>query len=1437
MLSDPSPSDLISPLREELSPPPLPSAVFALRALVPEFPLAGSWLCQRRNHLAAGQLATLGADFSLLESPQSSEEASGPEPRIARQKNVLIWRLPSGRTLRCLLDSGAELDMLDAQVVQSEAWPLHRLLAPLHLRLGTAGKSDRLAHFAVADFVSGTLSLPSRPFFVGNVSGYDAILGLPFIEDAGVHVGSGAVTQVPIGPSVAMLRADEMEDQDLLALGYTQRAMSEEEVYCFSAVRAIMEATAEGQELNLDEWEVSFPDDPDCLTAYGHVAMVVAPGDPGVTVDDEIIAAEPHNPLLDVVDDPSLPDLSESEALSQLDTLLAEFSDVFVDKLPMDKLPPFRPVNHFIPLIDPDEKVRVRPYPMPHRYREQWDEQVTAYTKAGWWNPGSLDSACALFAIPKKEAGKARFVINLKPRNANTRKMRTPIPDMRSLRVEVASSPYRSKVDFTAAFEQVRVVPQSVKDTGFTTQTGTFTSKVMQFGDTNAPDTLNQTTHMMFQPCAKFLKIFFDDVHLHSLTRRAHLRHIRIMLMTLRWYRFYLGKNKSEWFTKSMLSLGSVISDKGIDVDPDKWNKVIDWPTPRSRKDILRFMGTVNWMRDHLPHLATLAEPLTRLTRLQVPWSWGPHEQRAFDAIKQLIPLTLRPIDWEKIKSGEHHLFMFADASIHGIGAHLSSGPTRDTAVPARLWSAKFNPAQLNYSTTDQEFLALCAGATEFQDSLIGWHATFVSDHEPLKAFWATTPTLTRRHVRMANELSRFDFDIEFIPGRDNHIADSLSRIWECTEFPVHDSDYVQEPDLDSLFFDSAPSNVAECAALVPQLGSKWHLPLQDLAVPENIRSAAAAAWRVRSTMGESAFARQSQRATAHLAPVQRRQKAPLAPPAAPLALQEVEPDHDPLDLLTPLKPVDLHAPLPAQAAPLVISMPASFTSALPAAYRNDARYSEILAHPALWPSFEVTSEQLIFRTEDGARQLCIPRGRMPESAELKKPPTFREFVLTTTHKVVGHQHEKITLSHLRRFFWWEQMIRDTCDFCRSCEPCARGKSGTQAPFGLLHPMPIPSRPWETAALDFVTGLPAVLYNREMVDAVLCVSDPFGKMIHLFALSGAATAQDVARIYHDGVYKHHGLQTKLVSDRDPKFTAGFWQEYQKIVGVELLMSTVDHAETDGFSENRIKSSVNSIRILAEDNPDNWPFLLTEVEFGINSSVSSTTKLAPFEATNGWLPSPWPLAPAKVGSVPAAAGFAESTRINWQRATDAIIAARLDMAVQANKHRREDSPEFAVGNKVYVSTKSLSFPPGMSRKFIPRYVGPYLITGAVPETSSYDIQFPPHFKVHPRVHASKLRPHFPNDEERFPARHFSSPPEVNLADPVKIGAPIEKIIWDYAKGRQHMFMVRFLGLSSSEDRWLSETVLRNRAPELLADYIAQRGGNLRPAGEKRVRRVK
>ncbi|GAA5907412.1 hypothetical protein JCM5296_002191 [Sporobolomyces johnsonii] len=132
---------------------------------------------------------------------------------------------------------------------------------------------------------------------------------------------------------------------------------------------------------------------------------------------------------------------------------------------------------------------------------------------------------------------------------------------------------------------------------------------------------------------------------------------------------------------------------------------------------------------------------------------------------------------------------------------------------------------------------------------------------------------------------------------------------------------------------------------------------------------------------------------------------------------------------------------------------------------------------------------------------------------------------------------------------------------------------------------------------------------------------------------------------------------------------------------------------------------------------------------------------------------------------------------------------------------------------------MRFPHALSSKFIPRFVGPYPILAADPSKSVYTVAFPPHLRVHPRIHASKLRPHFANDDQRFPSRSLATPPPVvpaSAADEEEY--LVEKLIGDRKVGKKRQFRVRYLGYSAGEDLWRDEAELQETAPELLKQYL-------------------
>lgn len=178
-----------------------------------------------------------------------------------------------------------------------------------------------------------------------------------------------------------------------------------------------------------------------------------------------------------------------------------------------------------------------------------------------------------------------------------------------------------------------------------------------------------------------------------------------------------------------------------------------------------------------------------------------------------------------------------------GCGGWLGQGELYESAKPARFFSSKFNKAQHNYSTMDQELLGVLVGCRKMHEHLIGFPFTVVCDHEPLKTYWAQPPKQTRRHVRLWETLSEYNFNWRFLPGKTNELADSLSRLAELVESERVPLENALEPTPahdDAKAFPSEPTGAGKMvlAGLMAALGNT-----AASSVAESSPSASAEVW------------------------------------------------------------------------------------------------------------------------------------------------------------------------------------------------------------------------------------------------------------------------------------------------------------------------------------------------------------------------------------------------------------------------------------------------------------------------------------------------------------------------------------------------------------------------------------------------------------------
>ena len=189
---------------------------------------------------------------------------------------------------------------------------------------------------------------------------------------------------------------------------------------------------------------------------------------------------------------------------------------------------------------------------------------------------------------------------------------------------------------------------------------------------------------------------------------------------------------------------------------------------------------------------------------------------------------------------------------------------------------------------------------------------------------------------------------------------------------------------------------------------------------------------------------------------------------------------------------------------------------------------------PAITGKYLFLNNIIYFVTKDERYLLYIPPSAIMPSSKI----TLRQQLIQEAHDVLysGHFGTAKTLDRLQQQFYWPQLYVDVADYCRSCIPCQRNKPSNRKPLGLLQPMPIAFRPWQTISIDFITKLPK---SVDGYDAIMVVIDQLSKRAHFVPTTTTASAAQTAHLFFNHIWKHHGLPSKIISDRDSKFTAKF----------------------------------------------------------------------------------------------------------------------------------------------------------------------------------------------------------------------------------------------------------------------------------------------------------
>lgn len=340
-------------------------------------------------------------------------------------------------------------------------------------------------------------------------------------------------------------------------------------------------------------------------------------------------------------------------------------------------------------------------------------------------------------------------------------------------------------------------------------------------------------------------------------------------------------------------------------------------------------------------------------------------------------------------------------------------------------------------------------------------------------------------------------------------------------------------------------------------------------------------------------------------------------------------------------------------------------------------------------------------------------------------PQALRQRVMQMVHNnpSSGHPGITATVQLLNNKFWWSSIRTDTITFIQNCTICNTSKSPRQLPAGLLHPLPIPQRPWSHIAIDFVTDLPLSQGHT----TILTVIDRFSKACRLIPLPKLPTALETAEVLCNNVFRFYGLPEDVVSDRGPQFTSRVWSAFCQLLNINVSLTSGYHPEANGQVERLNQELTRFLCSYCQKNQFDWSRYLLWAEYAQNSLRKPSTGLTPFQCILGFQPPlfPWSGEPS---DLPAINSWLQRSEETWNNAHVHLQRAVHRTREQANRHRRTN-PNYQPGQWVWLSTRDiwLRLP---CKKLSPRYVGPFKIIRQITPVS-FRLALPDHYRISER----------------------------------------------------------------------------------------------------------
>ncbi|XP_073687797.1 uncharacterized protein [Garra rufa] len=829
--------------------------------------------------------------------------------------------------------------------------------------------------------------------------------------------------------------------------------------------------------------------------------------------------------------------------------------------------------------------------PFKHRPRPIHPQDVDAVRKhlQDLLAAGIIRESESPFASPivvvRKKNNSVRLCIDFRKLNSQTIKDAYALPNLEEVFSVLTGSKWFSVLDLKSGYYQIEMEETDKHKTAFVCPQGFWEFNRMPQGITNAPSSFQRLMERcMGDLNRKKVLVFIDDLIVFSETLEEHEHRLVQVLTRLKEYGLKLSPEKCKFFQTSVRYLGHIVSEYGVETDPDKIEAIKTWPRPQTLKELKSFLGFAGYYRRFVQDFSKIVKPLNNLTAGYPPLRkgrkskdtnrqyydpkgklgdrWDVSCQEAFETIVE--KLTTAPV----LGYADSRLpyILHTDASTVGLGAALyqeQDGQLRVLAYASR----GLNKSEARYPAHKLEFLALkWAITTKFSDYLYGTEFTVVTDSNPL-TYILTSAKLDSTSYRWLSGLSTYNFKIQYRAGAQNQDADGLSR--RPNGQLMNDLESQKEQERIKQF---TLNHLAEVDKHSPVI-----LPEAVKAVCEKhqVSQSQDGHCPVWMTLAESLTM------NADALPQEFREEFEHGLPVVPYLSEE--------DLVNRQR-----------ADPELKEVLEYLESGeKPLSRKNLSPTMSMWMRQ--WNKLEVKNGVLYRKRMDQGREL----------SQLVLPEDLREMVLTSLHDDMGHLGLERTLDLLRSRFYWPKMADAVERKVKTCERCIRRKSPPQKAAPLVNIKT--SRPLELVCMDYLTVEP----DNSNTKDILVITDHFTRYA-IAVPTKDQKARTVARCLWDHFLLHYGFPEKLHSDQGPDFESRTIQELCKVAGIRKVRTTPYHPRGNPV-ERFNRTLLQMLGTLENDKKAHWKEFVKPLVHAYNCTKNDATGYSPYEMMFGRQP--------------------------------------------------------------------------------------------------------------------------------------------------------------------------------------------------------------------------